>query len=78
MELEVRNSKGDHMVSFTGEFAAKVYSYLNSVPELIKTKITTNKGTFVVFEVVTEVMGYSFAKSVELVLRKGDYIKILQ
>ena len=78
MKLEVRNSKGQHMVTFKGEFATRMCHSLNSVPELIKTKKTTNKGTFVVFEVVAEDMGYTFSESVTLVLLKGDYIKIIQ
>jgi hypothetical protein len=78
MKLEVRNSKGQHMVTFKGEFATRMYHSLNSVPELIKTKKPTNRGTFVVFEVVAEDMGYTFSESVTLVLLKGDYIKILQ
>jgi hypothetical protein len=78
MELEVRNAQGQHMVTFKGELANIIYSHLLKLPEVIKTKRTTNKGTFVVFEVVVEDMGYTFSNAVLLILHKGDYIKIIQ
>lgn len=78
MELEVRNAQGQHMVTFKGGLAELIYRSLITLPELIKTKRTTNKGTFVAFEVVAEDLGYTFGEAVLLVLKKGDYIKIIQ
>lgn len=79
MQLELRNKDGKHLVTFKGIFAMNVFEALNStIPEVIKTQKTTNKGTFVVFEVVAEDMGYTFSDSVMVVMEKGDYIKIIQ
>jgi hypothetical protein len=77
-ELEVRRKEGNLVISFKGEFASRMSAQLSIVPQITKkVRSIAKKGEFVVFECIMD-CGYTFFDSVELILHKGDYIKIIQ
>ena len=77
-ELEVRRANGTFVVSFKGDFAVAALQVIAMLPELKKeVRNIKGKGEFIVFECIKD-CGYTFGEMIQLLLFKGDYIKIVQ
>lgn len=83
IELEFRKDDGSYMFNLKNDAAQRVHRHLCNRPELRKTirelkAIGTDEfKEFIVFECIKE-CSYIFGDTLEVVLRPGYYIKIIQ
>jgi hypothetical protein len=76
-ELEFRNKEGVYLFSIKGDMAEWAYPKLANLPELRKEVLKLkDKGEHLVLMTLKD-CGYTISKGVCFVLKKGDYIKII-
>ena len=78
MELEFRNSKGDFVISLHDRLAEETYDFLlkQTYVVLENRKLSTGE-VFKTFR-CTSTSGFTITKLFNFILRKNDYVKILE